>query len=228
MSDSRAALERKAELYDRLAAGAPLDEAEAERYEVDFALKGGAGGARDGGGRGVRGGAVDTSGLASATATGGLMSGDMAQERERRAWEEEVGATLRGEAAAAASAEQRHEVRPRVPLFDGRWSVNLRGGARGDVCVCRARCAGHWPDRGGDAGGAGARGGGGAAAAAGGGAQEGASQGGISEAAAGGGQGQAASRAGAAAAAGAAVVGGACVSLDMKATRKAVRTRLYR
>ena len=63
LDDSRAALERKAALYDRLAAGGVLEGREAgagEGFEVDFVMKR------------RRGDAVDTAQLASDTATGAL------------------------------------------------------------------------------------------------------------------------------------------------------------
>lgn len=96
LTDSREALERKAALYDRIAAGT-VDDDEAERYEVDFLMK-----ARPG----PRAGVVDTAQAAVYTATGGMVSGDMAMEQERRAWE----AGMRGEAAAEEAAEERRRL----------------------------------------------------------------------------------------------------------------------
>ena len=54
--------------------------------------------------------ALDTAGAAAATATGGLFSADMAQERERRAWERDVESSMRKENAALESAETRRGV----------------------------------------------------------------------------------------------------------------------
>ena len=111
LADSRAALERKAALYDRLTAGEMLDDAAADRYEVDFLLKGSHGGSGRGvAGAGGAGAALDTSELAAAGG-GGLMSADMARERERRAGEAEAEAEVGGEGTAAAAAERRREVR---------------------------------------------------------------------------------------------------------------------
>lgn len=121
LGESRAALERKAALYERLARGEVDDED--DKYEVDFVMKGGSGdggrgggdgrtvwGGDGGGGRGGgRGGSeVDTTGLAVQTETGGLVHGDMVRERERRAWEQEQ---LAAKAAAEEAERQRQERR---------------------------------------------------------------------------------------------------------------------
>lgn len=84
LAASRAALERKAALYERLAAG---EDSAGGEYEVDFALK-----------------APDTARLAVA---GGLVSRDMLAERDRRAWEEEVEANHAQESEAEARRRSR-------------------------------------------------------------------------------------------------------------------------
>ena len=102
LSESQAALERKAELYNRLASGQAPD-AEAEKYEVDFLLKGFTG-------RGVNPQRhtkeVDTAEAAVYTATGGLLSSDMVREQERRAWE----TGIRQEAATEEAADERRDI----------------------------------------------------------------------------------------------------------------------
>lgn len=92
LAASRAALERKAALYERLAAG---EESAGGEYEVDFALK-----------------APDTARLAVA---GGLVSRDMLAERDRRAWEEEVEANHAQESEAEARRRSRIDVSPGGP-----------------------------------------------------------------------------------------------------------------
>lgn len=92
LAASAAALERKAELYDRLASGSQA--VPEELYEVDFDLKA----------------APDTlSGAANAPA--GLISADMEAERERQAWEGEVEANRRREHNMEERRRQRNEVR---------------------------------------------------------------------------------------------------------------------
>lgn len=91
LDDSRAALERKAALYERLAAGEePEDERQLELYEVDFAVK-----------------PIDTAALAAGSQGrgGGLLSDDMAAERARREWEAEARDNLAREGDAAAARE---------------------------------------------------------------------------------------------------------------------------
>jgi hypothetical protein len=102
LSESRAALERKAALYDRLSAGNMLEDEEAERYEVNFLLK-----EQGGAGSRVRRDQqrlnhtynnstaagdmnIDTSQAAVYTTTGGLLSADMRREQQRRSWEESM------------------------------------------------------------------------------------------------------------------------------------------
>eukprot|EP00887_Chlorella_sp_A99_P002345 scaffold10.g2345.t1 len=92
LGDSRAALERKAALYDKLERGEAEDED--ERYEVDFALKP----------------PLDTAGIAAGSG-GGLLSGDMAQERRRRDWERDEEAAL---ARRQALEERREEERQMI------------------------------------------------------------------------------------------------------------------
>ncbi|GAB4814042.1 hypothetical protein N2152v2_001088 [Parachlorella kessleri] len=91
-AEAYAALERKAQLYERLARGEAVDDD--ARFEVDFLLK-----EREAP-------AVDTAELAAYTQTGGMSSADMAQERERRAWEDQAHETM-------AAAERREEERER-------------------------------------------------------------------------------------------------------------------
>ncbi|KAG2453535.1 hypothetical protein HYH02_001754 [Chlamydomonas schloesseri] len=105
-----AALERKAQLYEKLARG-ELDD-DAEQYEVDFLRKGTAGPEEDGpGGTGRRAGGgggdpVDTM-LQAVSGTGGMMSADMARERERRDWEREQERILADEEAEARRRKQK-------------------------------------------------------------------------------------------------------------------------
>lgn len=100
LSESQAALERKAALYDRLASGQATDNTATEHYEVDFLMKGFTG-------RGVTSqrpkNVIDTAEAAVYTATGGLLSSDMAQEQERRAWE----ARLQEESIAEDAKDER-------------------------------------------------------------------------------------------------------------------------
>lgn len=114
LADSRAALERKAALYDRLASGAPLEDADAERYEVDFLMKATTGEPQQYAQLAPQAQrpVVDTAEQAAFTRTGGMMTADMAQERQRRAWEQEVGESWRGEAAAEEAADARRQVNP--------------------------------------------------------------------------------------------------------------------
>jgi len=98
LSDSQAALERKAELYERLASGHIADE-EAEKYEVDFLLKG------------LKGQAMNTAESALLfSATGGMVAADMVQEQQRRAWEQQVYQTMRQETITEAAADDKREV----------------------------------------------------------------------------------------------------------------------
>lgn len=125
LSESRAALERKAALYERLARGEVDDED--DKYEVDFVMKGGDGGSgagdgstvwgssggagRGGGGSGGWGGGeLDTTGLAVQSGTGGLVHVDMARERERRAWEDEQRAAKAAEEEAERQRQERREL----------------------------------------------------------------------------------------------------------------------
>ncbi|EFN53927.1 hypothetical protein CHLNCDRAFT_58391 [Chlorella variabilis] len=101
LSESRAALEKKAALYDRLARGEVDDED--DKYEVDFLMKGTGGGA-------WRQPELDTTGLAVHTQTGGLVSGDMARERERRSWEAEQEAEMAAEEEAERRRAERREL----------------------------------------------------------------------------------------------------------------------
>lgn len=103
LSESRAALERKAQLYERLTSG-HIDDDEAEKYEVDFLMKGFSG--REGGPRP----ALDTAEAAVQSRTGGLISADMAMERDRRAWEDGVHASMHDESAAEQRGEARREL----------------------------------------------------------------------------------------------------------------------
>ncbi|KAG7670366.1 putative Coiled-coil domain-containing protein 174 [Nannochloris sp. 'desiccata'] len=109
LSESRAALERKAALYDRMSSGHMLEDEEAARYEVDFSLKergscrGGHNSAA-GVGAGARG--TDTTQAAVYTTTGALLSADMRQEQERRAWEERI----HQESVAEEVADERRDV----------------------------------------------------------------------------------------------------------------------
>ncbi|KAL4431730.1 hypothetical protein ABPG77_002946 [Micractinium sp. CCAP 211/92] len=123
LSESRAALERKAALYERLARGEV--EAEDDKYEVDFVMKGddGGGGGGDGssiwgsgegagrgGGGGWGGGELDSAGLAVQTETGGLLHMDMVRERERRSWDAEQRATKAAEEEAERQRQERREL----------------------------------------------------------------------------------------------------------------------
>ncbi|PSC71976.1 pentatricopeptide repeat-containing protein [Micractinium conductrix] len=109
LSESRAALEKKAALYERLAAGEVDDERDV--YEVDFLMKG-ASERRGGGGGGGWGsqGELDTTGLAVQTQTGGLMHADMARERERRSWEAEEEAAMAAEQEGERRRKERREL----------------------------------------------------------------------------------------------------------------------
>ena len=105
MTESAAALERKAALYDRLAAGNPGNEDDFERYEVDFLMKGAPGGGDNsgiggGGNRIEKRGEIDTVEAAVYTETGALVSEDMAREQERRKWEREAGEAREKESTA--------------------------------------------------------------------------------------------------------------------------------
>ncbi|KAL4440396.1 hypothetical protein ABPG75_003397 [Micractinium tetrahymenae] len=125
LSESRAALERKAALYERLARGKVEDDD--EKYEVDFLMKGGASGdgggdgssvwgggggatGSGGGGGGWGGGELDTAGLAAQAETGGLEHADMARERERRSWEAEQQAAKAAEEEAERQRQERREL----------------------------------------------------------------------------------------------------------------------
>ncbi|KAI3431435.1 hypothetical protein D9Q98_004487 [Chlorella vulgaris] len=115
LGESRAALERKAALYDRLARG-EVDDEDAI-YEVDFLMKGGVGGGGTASGNGgtawhqqQQQGEVDTAGMAAYTATGGLRSGDMAREQERRSWEAEQEAEIAAEEETERRRKERREL----------------------------------------------------------------------------------------------------------------------
>lgn len=111
---SRAALERKAELYKRLASGQGASRDELESYEVDFLLKGATG---------------------MLNVTGNMISRDMAMERERRAWEAEAEANYKSEREQLA--DERRAVRylsrrscvalmMRLPRHDVNiWPINI-------------------------------------------------------------------------------------------------------
>lgn len=94
MSEAAAALERKAQLYDRLARGEA--EASGGEYEVDFLLK--------------QQHPIDTAGLAAGSRGGSLVSSDMAQERRRREWEEDVTVGLADEEARERKREGGRQV----------------------------------------------------------------------------------------------------------------------
>ncbi|GIL70768.1 hypothetical protein Vretimale_3851 [Volvox reticuliferus] len=98
-----AALERKAQLYEKLARGEIEDDD--EHYEVDFLRKTNEGPS----GRPGLGGELDTM-LQAVSGTGGMMSADMQRERERRAWEEEQDRALADEEAAARRLKQKEEL----------------------------------------------------------------------------------------------------------------------
>ncbi|KAG2439278.1 hypothetical protein HXX76_004639 [Chlamydomonas incerta] len=102
-----AALERKAQLYEKLARG-ELDD-EGEQYEVDFLRKGGAddegpGGEGPGGRRG--GDPVDSM-LQAVSGTGAMMTADMARERERRDWERDQERVMADEQAEERRRKQK-------------------------------------------------------------------------------------------------------------------------
>ncbi|GLI58636.1 hypothetical protein VaNZ11_000373 [Volvox africanus] len=103
MGECYAALERKAQLYEKLARGEVEDDD--EHYEVDFLRKGNEGPS----GRPGLSGELDTM-LQAVSGTGGMMSADMQRERERRAWEEEQDRTLADEEAAARRLKQKEEL----------------------------------------------------------------------------------------------------------------------
>ncbi|PNW75356.1 hypothetical protein CHLRE_12g523800v5 [Chlamydomonas reinhardtii] len=119
-----AALERKAQLYEKLARG-ELDD-EGEQYEVDFLRKGGAAEEEAGGGEGRRGGDLVDTMLQAVSGTGGMMTADMARERERRDWERDQQRIMADE-----EAEERRRKQKEALL----WLVGAVGGgaaARGD------------------------------------------------------------------------------------------------
>lgn len=100
LAESSVALERKAALYDRLASGdgAGGVDTEGEHYVVDFLMKA------------AHTPAVDSADAASRSVTGGLLSGDMERELERRGWEAEATANLALEQAVEERRRQRREV----------------------------------------------------------------------------------------------------------------------
>ena len=75
----------------------------------------------------------DLAGAPLSCPAGGLVSGDMAMERERRAWEAEVEGNLAQETAQAARRQEKKEVSRRVdgwaasPLFGGSCLDRSRG-----------------------------------------------------------------------------------------------------
>ncbi|PNW75358.1 hypothetical protein CHLRE_12g523832v5 [Chlamydomonas reinhardtii] len=100
-----AALERKAQLYEKLARG-ELDD-EGEQYEVDFLRKGGAAEEEAGGGEGRRGGDLVDTMLQAVSGTGGMMTADMARERERRDWERDQQRIMADEEAEERRRKQK-------------------------------------------------------------------------------------------------------------------------
>ncbi|KAG2498973.1 hypothetical protein HYH03_003160 [Edaphochlamys debaryana] len=105
-----AALERKAQLYEKLARGDIGDEE--DKYEVDFVRKdagedyGEGPSGRAGGG----GGDPIDSMLRAVAGSGGMMTADMARERERRAWEADQERELAGEEAEERRRKHKEEL----------------------------------------------------------------------------------------------------------------------
>ncbi|GLC72113.1 hypothetical protein PLESTF_001205300 [Pleodorina starrii] len=98
-----AALERKAQLYEKLARGEVDDDD--EQYEVDFLRKGEEGPS----GRPPPDEPLDTM-LQAVSGTGGMLSADMQRERERRNWEQEQERALADEEADARRRRQKEEL----------------------------------------------------------------------------------------------------------------------
>ncbi|GFR43914.1 hypothetical protein Agub_g5048 [Astrephomene gubernaculifera] len=101
-----AALERKAQLYEKLARGEVEDEE--DQFEVDFLRKPDRGEGPPGQHRGSSD-PIDTM-LQAVSGTGGMTSADMQRERERRAWEQEQERALADEEAEARRRKQKEEL----------------------------------------------------------------------------------------------------------------------
>ncbi|EFJ51105.1 hypothetical protein VOLCADRAFT_88415 [Volvox carteri f. nagariensis] len=98
-----AALERKAQLYEKLARGEVEDDE--DQYEVDFLRKGEEGPS----GRSRSDGPLDSM-LEAVSGSGGMLSADMQRERDRRAWEREQDQALADEEAEARRRKQKEEL----------------------------------------------------------------------------------------------------------------------